>query len=490
MRLLERLRKKRSKTKQEDRKQPRPRHDEKLEPRAEKLDVKATRKERWIIRKRQADGTLKHLKTLTFKPTKNDLEDFGPGAYSLQKSAGGRFSKSEKITIEGALSEPPSRGLPALDQGSERPDGPPITDYRRPPQAPKELPSPSTTPSIDRRRGKSVSDAIKRPKPQVKSDRPSSTDDRSRLSTDDGRKQDIESIVSETSESLKQFTKEASARAPKREIEKPESAISSKERLQLESQLRGKTVDSSPARPSEDARLRVEPKPPSSAPTANIISVPKPKEKKYISCTKCGDSICEEDELWSFKYSGKRCEYCHQAYCNECFEEHVCPSSVVCSHCGKRFSTALDVFQAEYCQRIFCSRRCAHLCFGKNKDTPECQGCGNREDESEEEMEEDTDEEVEEGPEDAEEGDQDEGEEWWYLPCSNCDILIRNDDPTNIECMDCEEEFFCSWLCFKRYHRRKRLDHEGMTFGDSYDWEEERSRKSRVVVTKSKRSER
>ncbi|MEE9115816.1 MAG: hypothetical protein V3U09_02850, partial [Thermoplasmata archaeon] len=202
MRLLARLKKKRSETKQGDRKQPRPRHDETLESRAEKLDVKATRKEKWIIRKRQADGTLKHLKTLTFRPTKNDLEDFGPGAYSIQKSAGGRFSKSEKITIEGALSEPPSRGPPALDQGSGRSDRPPITDYRRPPQAPKRLPSPSTTPSIDRRRGKSVSDAIKRPKPQVKSDRPSSTDDRSRLSTDDGRKQDIESIVKRISELL------------------------------------------------------------------------------------------------------------------------------------------------------------------------------------------------------------------------------------------------------------------------------------------------
>lgn len=450
----------------------------------------ARRQEKWVVRHRLPNGRLKHLCTLRHKPTDKDLAPYGFGEYTVQKSAGGRFSKSEKIRIERTPQDPPSRRLSVPDLGSERLDRRPTREHRRPPQAPTKLPSPSTTPSSDRKMEKAVSDAIRRLSSPVKSERRSSANGRGHSTTDDGKKRDIESIVSETSESLMQFTKEASARAPKRQIEKPESAISSKERLQLESQLRGKTVDSSPARPSEDARLRVEPKPPSSAPTAKTISVPKPKEKKYISCTKCGDSICEEDELWSFKYSGKRCEYCHQAYCNECFEEHVCRSSVVCSHCGKRFSTALDVFQAEYCRRIFCSRRCAHLCFGKNKDTPECQGCGNREDESEEEMEEDTDEEVEEGPEDAEEGDQDEGEEWWYLPCSNCDILIRNDDPTNIECMDCEEEFFCSWLCFKRYHRRKRLDHEGMTFGESYDWEEERSRKSRVVVTKSKRSER
>ena len=485
MRLLARLKKKRSETEQGDKKQPRPRHDETLESRAEKLDVKATRKERWIIRKRQANGTLKHLKTLTFKPTKNDLEDFGPGAYSVQKSTGGKFSKSERITIDETPHEPRSRGLPALDRSSGRPDGPPTTEYRRPPQAPKKLPSPSTTPPSDHRREKTVSDAIKRPSLKVKSDRPSSTDDRSRLSTDDGRKQDIESIVKRISELLDPEVKSASAVgakgksaiASKRETQDHGSAGSSTRRLQLDSQPERGTVDAHSVRPLEDVRLKDGSKPPPQAPTTNSKSVPELKEeKKYISCTKCGDSICEENELWSFKYSGRRCEYCHLAYCRECFGEHVCPSSVVCSHCGKRFSTALDVFQAEYCQKPFCSRRCANLCFRKNKDTPECQGCGNREDESEEKTEEDADEEVEEGPEDAEEGDQDEGEEWWYLPCSNCDILIRNDDPTNIECMDCEEEFFCSWSCFKRYHQRKRLDHEGMTFGESYDWEEERSR--------------
>lgn len=451
----------------------------------------ARRRDKWIVRHRLRNGRLKHLCTLQNKPTEKDLAPYGPGEYSIQKVAGGSFSKSEKITIEGAPREPPSRPSPALDQGSGQSDRPPITDYRRPPQAPKKLPSPSTTPSIDLRRGKSVSDAIKRPKPQMKSDRPLSSTDRSRLSTDDGRKQDIESIVKRISELLDQATKNASAAkaksksamATKREAETRESARSSTGRLQLDSQPEGKTVDAHSVRPSEDVRLKDESKLPSQAPTANSKSVPEPTEKKkYISCTKCNDPICAEDELSLFKYGGKRCEFCSKEYCDECYEGHLCSSSEVCSYCGNRFSKDLGVM-AQLCQKIFCSQRCLNMCFEKNQEKDECWDCCDRE--------EDTEEEAEGGPEenaeDTEQSDRDEDDEW-DLRCKACGNSIKHDDRNAYVCLDCkDEDTFCYEGCFNRYHWWKKLNHKGMTFGEYDDSEEERRRKSKVRVVSSKR---
>ncbi len=442
----------------------------------------ARRRDKWIVRHRLPNGRLKHLCTLQHKPTDKDLAPYGPGEYSVQKSTCGKFSKSERITIDETPHEPLSRGPPALDQGSGRSDRPPITDYRRPPQAPKKLPSPSTTPPSDHRKEKCVSDAIKRPKPQVKSDRPSSTDDRSRLSTDDGRKQDIESIVKRISELLDPEVKSASAVgakgksaiASKRETQDHGSAGSSTGRLQLDSQPEGKTVDAHSVRPLEDVRLKDGSKPPPQAPTTNSKSVPELKEeKKYISCAKCGDSICEEGERWLFKYDGKRCEYCDRSYCNECYRGHVCPSSEVCAFCRKRFSKDV-VFVAQYCRKIYCSLQCARLCYKKNKDRPECWECGDSEEDTEEESEGDT--------EDTEESDQDETDEL-DLHCEYCGVSIEHDDRTNYVCMDCEDEdSFCSRLCFNRYHKRKGWDHDGMTFGEYDDLPEEPSRKGKVFL--------
>ncbi len=89
-----------------------------------------------------------------------------------------------------------------------------------------------------------------------------------------------------------------------------------------------------------------------------------------------------------------------------------------------------------------------NLCFAKNKDRPECWGCGKREEE-------------------AEESDQDEDSEEVY-DCPACETPFEEDLNRSHICMDCDDElsFFCSRRCFGRYHRRIGLDHEGMTFGE------------------------
>jgi hypothetical protein len=118
-----------------------------------KKPIKKTQSvEKWIIRSRGSDGRLRHVDTLRFKPTPKVLSTYGPGEYSLQKSAGGRFSKSEKITIDGTPHKSHSRGLPALDQGSKRPDSFPTAGYHRPSPAAQELsPSITTPPSVPKR---------------------------------------------------------------------------------------------------------------------------------------------------------------------------------------------------------------------------------------------------------------------------------------------------------------------------------------------------
>ncbi|MEE9115945.1 MAG: hypothetical protein V3U09_03510 [Thermoplasmata archaeon] len=295
------------------------------------------------------------------------------------------------------------------------------------------------------------------------------------MSTDDGTKQDIESIVKRIRELLDPGAKSTSAAegraksaaASRRETKKGGSARSSTGRFQLDSQPEEKTVDAHSVRRLEDVRLKDEYKPPPQAPTTKSESVPEPTEKKkYISCAKCGDSICEEDELWLFKYDGKRCEYCSKEYCNECYEGHLCSSSEVCSYCAKRFSKDLGVM-AQHCQKTYCSQRCLNMCFEKNQEKDECWDCCDRE--------EDTEEEAEGGPEenaeDTEQSDRDEADEY-DIHCKNCGASIKHDDRSSYVCMECEDEnSFCYEGCFNRYHWWKKLDHKGMTFGEYDDSE-------------------
>ena len=474
MGLLARIRKKSNKSKQRERKPPQPKDDESPKSSPEEPNVKVTRSEKWIIRKRQANGTLKHLQTLTFRPTKNDLVAFGPGEYSLQKTAGGRFSKSEKITIDGTPNRPHPQGLPALDQGSGRPDRFPTTNYRRPSQAAEELSPSSISPPSVAKREKTVSDSTKPPRRQMKSNRPISVNDRSLPSTHDGMKQAAKPILRTRRTSLDREVKSASgvgtesksAIASERGAQEPESRGSSSGRLQSDSQPERRTVDAHSVNLSEAVRLKDGSKVPSQAPTANRASVPEPtEEKKYISCAKCGDTICEEDELWLFKYNGKRCEYCAKEYCDECFPQHRCSSSKLCAYCGNRFSNDFVVV-AEYCRKTYCSQQCVDLCSEKNKDSPECRSCGGREEDTE----------------DTEESGQDENDEGG-LHCKYCGVSIEYDDRTNYVCPDCKDEHsFCSRRCFNRYHKGKGLDHEGMTFGECDDMLEGRSGKSKVRV--------
>jgi hypothetical protein len=458
--------------------QPQPKDDESSKSSPEEPNVKVTRSEKWIIRKRQANGTLKHLQTLTFRPTKNDLVAFGPGEYSLQKSAGGRFSKSEKITVDGTPHRPHSRGLPALDQGSGRTDRFPTTNYRRPSQAAEELSPSSTTRTGVARREKTVSDRTKPPGRQMESNRPTSADDRSLLSTHDGMKQAAKTIPKTRRTLLDREVKSVpavgakskSATASKRETQEHESVGSNGGRLQSKSQPERRPEDAHSVNLPEDVRVKDGYSVPSQAPTTNWASVPEPtKEKKYISCAKCGDTICEEDELWRFNHNGKRCEYCATEYCDECFPQHICSSSELCTYCDRRFSNEF-VAVAQYCRKKYCSPQCVNLCFAKNKDRPECWGCGDREEDTEDTEESDQDENVEEDTQ-----------------CIDCAISIEYDERSNYVCMDCEnEDSFCSRLCFNLYHKRKGWDHEGMTFGEYDDQPEESSRKSKVRVIRKR----
>jgi hypothetical protein len=207
-------------------------------------------------------------------------------------------------------------------------------------------------------------------------------------------------------------------------------------------------VDAHSVNLSEDVRVKDGSNTPSQALTTNKASAPEPtEEKKHVSCVKCGDTICGEDELWRFKYNGKTCDYCTRDYCDECFPQHICSSSELCTHCDRRFSNEF-VAVAQYCRKKYCSVQCVNLCLEKNKDRPECWGCGKREEE-------------------AYESDQDEDSEEVY-DCPACETSFEEDVNMSYICMDCEDEysFFCSRRCFGRYHRRKGLDHEGMTFGE------------------------
>ena len=442
---------------------------------SEKSSEKTNRVEKWIIRSRGSDGKLRHLDTVRIKPTPKVLSTYGPGEYSIQKSTGGRFSKGIRITIEETTHDLSSQGLPALNPRSGRLDGLPTAKYPRPPRAQKDRLSPSIAPPSDRKRVKGVPDAIKRPEPQVRIDRPCSTEDESSMSTDDGIIFDVESIVKKVKKLLDrevkgELTGEAGVKPtadPKRETKKHETARNSSGRLQLRSQSEKETMDTRSNNLLENMKEKDGSNYSSPAPTAKSESAPRPaQEKKDISCAKCGKIICGEDELWWFQFSGKTCEYCTKNYCSACFPQHNCPSSELCTHCERRFSNDF-VLVAQYCRKEFCSQQCANLCFEKNRDREECWGCGSRE-------------------EKAEESNQDENSEEVY-ECMTCGTSFEEDADRNYVCMDCEDNdsFFCSRRCFNRYHRKKGLDHEGITFAKFDRFVNEEDKKGKVVIVRS-----
>lgn len=64
---------------------------------------------KWIIRKRQTDGTIKHLVTLSQQPDYNSLANYGSGEYLIQECQGKKFSKAQKVTIQSQQPQKPEK---------------------------------------------------------------------------------------------------------------------------------------------------------------------------------------------------------------------------------------------------------------------------------------------------------------------------------------------------------------------------------------------
>lgn len=389
--------------------------------------------EKWVVRQRKEDGTLRHVITLTFKPSERDLLGYGPGSYMVQK-AGPKFSKAEKITV--SRSKERKGSMPqAMSPETPKPS-PPLSD--------RELLPPQIA-------GRESGDMEKHSKGPTG---PSSSHIRPRISSS------VKSLLATWVDGLTKAEKDS----------KPDSKIvTSPRRADVVNDVKGMRGFEPLSKGKEERRLKYVPrarpvktplatgnkvvsKPaihdsggsanaPSTPPTDRDEGYSSPLEdvsqEKTITCRRCGTTLCKREYLGLYRDEVRKCDYCICYFCTDCYPMHRCPESKVCFYCKTRFSTKDDIYKAEYCRKIFCSPKCVYVCRAHNKDKEDCQRCGKGaiSEESEENDEQ----------ENSEEGDF----------CAYCGAPLDED---TVDCSECES-VFCTTGCFRRYHRKRGVRH-------------------------------
>lgn len=398
---------------------------------------------KWIVRKRQTDGTIKHVATLEFKPTAQTLKKYGCGSYLVQR-AGGRFSRAEKFKISNPQKEKEGAKVESLAQ---MPQTMPkqITREQKPASkfeskkltvTTEELPLPLVRKRKVRKRIRYNRDMIKsyesqiapeKPSP-IHSDTPTKINNTSKLGKITKMEQKGFQISSMTSIVPKKTDMITAGSERNTKGAYNIDSTSRLEPLKLQSSNGIKVPPTQTVSESKEiARLAAEPSERREAP-----------QKKYIRCTRCMEKLCEEDDLSLWRDEIIRCEFCNSFFCRECFTHHICHVSEICYSCKTRFPKE-QVHRAEYCMKAFCSQRCKDSCYAKNRDKHECRGCGAKNSKGKEPK----------GNEQDENSEED-------IYCTNCSNLIDEDDYPTYFCKNCEE-LFCSKRCFNRYHRRRSL---------------------------------
>lgn len=383
--------------------------------------AKRNSSENWLVRRREKNGTLKHIVTLTSKPTEKDLMMFGVGSYSIQKIVGRKFSKAEKITITSVPEDtniiPQIAPTQVLQHRSQlaKPEPPKSI------AATEELPPPLVRKrKVRKKKVRRNGDLIKQYASQIApektllihSDTPTKINNTSKL----------ERITNIKQKGLQ--TSSITSIAPKKTDMKTtcsdrSEVVGAGGKLQT-------TLDSQKEYHLDDFRRGT--------------------EEKAVFCDLCGKRICDVNDLWLSRDEMTKCSSCGKYFCRDCYQAHNCPLSIVCSWCKERVASS-SAITADYCRRIFCSPRCRDLCRRENRDNLDCQGC--------------MDEEVGEGMEETDESE--ERIEKFYCPI--CDTLILDEDGVMsngaVYCEDDEcDRFFCSRRCYRRYHKREGLNHE------------------------------
>ena len=164
--------------------------------------------------------------------------------------------------------------------------------------------------------------------------------------------------------------------------------------------------------------------------------------------------------------SPKKCEFCGEFYCWDCFDNHSCNESQKCFYCKSRIENEM-VILSDFCNETFCCKRCLVICWEDSENEKGCEHCkgewnwyiDREEDEDEsDEVNEDEDEGCEEDVYDDEDEyeDEDEDEE---KTCINCQTDLNDFEDNEIITCDCEE-YFCCKHCFNKYHENIKLYHD------------------------------
>jgi hypothetical protein len=140
-----------------------------------------------------------------------------------------------------------------------------------------------------------------------------------------------------------------------------------------------------------------------------------------------------------------RCGFCREIFCkdslDECYENHECPGSMVCSKCGRRVQNEI-VEIADHCHQYFCSPKCMNECWMKNFMKTGCFGCtvGSKNEKEEKEV-------------DAEMEERDGFEEEAYHEEESEEEEMCGGLPKRIACRRCQKEScqgrFCDGYCNK-----------------------------------------
>lgn len=288
------------------------------------IDISQLPNQRFVARKRNERGQLKHIATFNHPPTKKDLEPFGPGDYSI-------------LTTK-----------PSLKQWTRIHVEPEKELQKQKPRKVKEerdfAPISASIKLSSSNIGSKNNRGLRETKHELK---------KSSISETEIPSQPIQEKITPRGDVLQLLKTQKNAyKQPLNEPESPQTV--------------------------EKSRLRPEPYQPQDRSTTEpqLVTIEAEENKaesklvieKTIECYKCG-----EDLTWFTK-----CEFCQEIYCDEdlkdCYKLHYCPESYVCIICSKR--TAFEETTiSPFCNKAYCSVRCLTKCLEKNEYNPECMPC-------------------------------------------------------------------------------------------------------------------
>lgn len=290
------------------------------------IDISQLPNQKFVVRKRNNRGQLKHIATFDYPPTQKDLESYGHGDYSvLTTKPSLRQWTRIRVEPEKKLQEPIFRKAGLIN------DYPPVSTSITPLNVNTQKEINKHFPDIGRESKKSsISEDKTVPLPTP------------------------EEFL--TSEDIAQMpVPKEIIRQHQIEVNKSKPAIKNSSQSPTEYQLRDSPLID-PQLPPTSSQEKQE--------NCKLV------EKKPKVCYKCGY------ELILFT----RCEFCRKIFCDEqlddCYKLHHCPDSYKCTICTKRIAVG-ETITDTFCNNPYCSARCLTKCLEKNDNNIECKPCIN-----------------------------------------------------------------------------------------------------------------